>query len=140
MSSTCYTDEAKAELMANPFTHHVTDHRVVFTLAFKEFVIREARKPGMTSRKIFKEAGYRDGLFPDRVIYDTVMKIKKEAASPDGLKPPKGQAKPASRKKRPEADVRALEHRVRVLEQELRFLKKIRFLELTGELPPEDTS
>ena len=39
-----FTEEIKNELMANPFTYRVTDHHVLFTLAFKSFVLTEFQR------------------------------------------------------------------------------------------------
>ncbi len=135
-----YTEEIKNELRANPFTHHVTDHQVFFTLAFKEFVLNEFKKPGMTSWKVFEKAGYRPGIFPKKAMANRVSRIIAESRSPGGLKAPKPvQEKPDAGKRRSQ-EMQALEHRVRVLEQQLEFLKKTRYLDLTGEMPPDDMS
>ena len=53
-----FSKNDKAELLNNPYTFRVTDHRIYFTLAFKEFVMSEIDKPLMTSTKVFKKAGY----------------------------------------------------------------------------------
>ena len=135
-----YTKEEQIELRSNPFTHDVSDHRLVFTLAFKKFALEESRRPGMTSRKIFKKAGYRTEIFTGSRMTRVVSDIIKEAASPGGLKAPRVSKGPDTRKKHHETEIRELKNRVQILEQELDFLKKIRYLDMTGDLPPEDMS
>ena len=54
-----FTDEEKAELLSNPFTFQVTDCKITFTLAFKQLVLDQINKPGMSAAKILQKAGYR---------------------------------------------------------------------------------
>ena len=49
-----YTDEQKAELLSNPYTVRVTDCKATFSLAFKQLVISNIDKPGMTASKVFR--------------------------------------------------------------------------------------
>lgn len=126
-----FTPEEKAELLSNPYTFRITDCKIVFTLEFKQLVIANIGKPGMTHRKIFQLAGYRDELFSDMIRRYTIAQIRKEAALPEGLQAPAPQKEPV-RKKHSETEFRELEERVRILEQQVSFLKKNRHLKNTG--------
>ena len=135
-----FTDEEKAELLSNPYTFHVSDCKIVFTLAFKQFVLREIDKPGMNATKVFQKAGYRLELFPDYKRRYAVKQIRKEAASEKGLQKPKPvREKTLTKKKHASTQIKDLELRVRILEQQIDFLKKSRHLRETGVLPPDNT-
>lgn len=134
-----YTDEEKAELLSNPYTFHVSDCKIVFTLAFKKFVLHEIDKPGMNSAKVFQKAGYRLEVIPDYKRRYIVKQIRKEAASEKGLQKPKPVRENPKAKKLATARIKDLEHRIQILEQQIDFLKKSRHLRETGILPPDNT-
>ena len=135
-----YTEEELIEIQNNPYTLYATPGKVVFTMAFKKFVVAESKKPGMTPRKIFVKAGYRDGLFTAIAMYKRVSKILEEASSSDGLKEPQVPKYKTVPKKQTAARIADLEEQVLKLQQQVDFLKKIRHLEETGTLPPTDSS
>ena len=134
-----FTDEERAELLSNPYTFYVTDCKVVFTLAFKQFVLREIDQPGMTFAKIFQKAGYRRELFSDAQRQYTVKAIRLEAASEEGLLEPNPVRKKLPVKKHTSTQIKELEERVLILEQQIDFLKKSRHLRETGMMPPDNT-
>lgn len=134
-----FTDEEKAELLSNPYTFRVSDCKVVFTLAFKRFVLSEIDKPGMSSAKVFQKAGYRLALFSERRRLYIIRRIRKEAASEEGLQEPKPARKDTPAKKQASAQIRELEERIQILEQQIDFLKKSRHLRETGMMPPDNT-
>lgn len=134
-----YTDDERAELLSNPYTFHVSDCKIVFTLAFKQFVLREIDKPGMTATKVFQKAGYRPELIPDYRRRSIVRQIRKEAASEKGLQKPKPVKENTVAKKLDSTRIKDLELRIRVLEQQIDFLKKSRHLRETGILPLDNT-
>lgn len=121
----CFTEEERAELLSNPYTARVTNCRVYFTLAFKQFVMDNIDRPRMTSRKVFRLAGYSDNLFSSKSCRMTVLSIRREAASEQGLQEPRIPKKQPSGKKRSETELRELQERVVILEQEINFLKKV---------------
>lgn len=134
-----FTDEERAELLSNPYTFCVSDCKVVFTLAFKQFVLREIDKPGMTSARVFQKAGYRRELFSDVQRRYTVRAIRLEAASEKGLQEPKPARKNTPAKKHASTQIKELEERIMILEQQIDFLKKSRHLRETGMMPPDST-
>ena len=85
-----YSDEQISILEQNPYTHSVTPYRLTFTLAFKEFFMSQVHKSGMTCPKILKAAGYDPKMFSRPFIDHLRKRILVEAASPEGLKPPRG--------------------------------------------------
>lgn len=123
-----YSDKEKAELLSNPYTCRVTDCKVVFNLEFKLLVINNIDKPGMTARKVFKLAGYRDELFSLKSMENTVKSIRKEASSAEGLKEPAPLKKTPPKKKTAESEIKELQNRLILLEQQIEFLKKSQFL------------
>lgn len=129
-----FTEEEKIELLSNPYTARVSDSRVYFTLAFKKFVLESLGKPGMTHRKIFIEAGYRDGIFSRYTIKAYVNRFRAEAASPEGLKEPRPAKSTKHRKKHTETEFKELTERVRLLEQQIEFLKKTQHIKANKRL------
>ena len=136
-----FSEEEKIKLLNNPYTFRVSDHRITFTLAFKQYVMSMVDKPGMTSRKIFASAGYDTDIISPRTMKYTVRKIKLEAASGQGLKEPSMPKKPARKRKNPDKEMAELKLRVKYLEQQIEFLKKSEHLRKTGQIPlPRDSS
>lgn len=135
-----YTDEQKAELRSNPYTARVTECRTIFSLAFKQFVISNIDKPGMTAAKVFRLAGYRDELFSPGIRRYVVQAIRKEAASPKGLQEPAEIREHIPKKKHSETEFRELQERVNILEQQVNFLKKSQFLKRQNRLKPPDST
>lgn len=132
-----FTEEQKAELLSNPYTSRISDCRVYFSLAFKQLVIEKTTKEGMSSTAVFRLAGYRDDIFSHDYKKHIVRQIRREAASPEGLKEPAPARQDTSRKKHSESEFRELEKRVQLLEQQVNFLKKSRHLKDTGQrIPP----
>ena len=123
-----FTDEERAELLSNPYTARITDCSVTFTLAFKQLVMDNIDVPGMTARKVFQLAGYRDGLFSPGTMRYVVASIRKEAASEKGLQEPPPCKVYTPRKKHSETEFRELQERVVILEQQINFLKKSQLL------------
>ena len=135
MSSTHrFTEEERAELLSNPYTARITDYMAVFTLEFKQFVMDHIDQPGMSAAKVFRLAGYSDGLFTAKTKQYTVASIRKEAASEKGLQEPAPLKTPPSRKKRNETEIRELQARVAILEQQVDFLKKSQLLKKMDQL------
>lgn len=128
-----YTPEQVTELNANPYTHKATPYTVSFTLAFKEFFLEQVKVPGMTSRKIMKAAGYDPNIFPKGTLDKIRSGILAQAASPEGLKPPRGlssaektaafAAKDLAKQEEAKS-IKELQERVVKLEVEIEFLKK----------------
>lgn len=139
-----YTNEQIQLLAQNPYTHSVTPYRLTFTLEFKEFFMSQVYLPGMTGPKILKAAGYDPKMFTRPTLDKIRSKILAEAASSEGLQPPKGlsqaerteaYAKKDLDKQRTSTSIKELQNRVVHLEQQIEFLKKISNIYLH---PPED--
>lgn len=138
-SRQCFTEEQKAELLSNPYTARITDCKVVFTLAFKQFVMKNIDIPGMTARKVFQLAGYSDELFTPNVRRYVVIRIREEAASPEGLREPPAVKSYPVKKKHSETEFKELQERVAILEQQVRFLKKSQLLKKQDRLSQPDS-
>ena len=128
-----FTQEQIRILEENIYTHHVTQNRIVFTVAFKEFFAEQAALPGMTTKKILRAAGFDPDFFP-RASLDSIRKrILREASSPEGFKNPRGLssaertahfAEKDLTKQRTDTSIKELQERVVYLEQQIAFLKK----------------
>lgn len=135
-----FTDEQKAELLSNPYTARITDCKVTFNLAFKQLVMENIDKPGMSASRIFELAGYSKDLFSYKVKAYVVNSICKEAASPKGLQEPKLIKHHMPCKKHSETEFRELQERVAILEQQVEFLKKSQSLKSRTHLKPPASS
>lgn len=136
-----FTEEEKAELLSNPYTSYLSACRVFYSRAFKQLVIDNINKKGMTSTKVFRLAGYRDDLFSHTYRKRIVKRIRMESESPEGLQEPVLPKKKPVKKKHIDTEFRELEKRVKILEQQLEFLKKSQHLRETGQLiPPRNSS
>lgn len=131
-----FTQEQQELLMSNPYTAKVSPHRILFTLAFKEFAMKEVSIPGNTYKKIFEKAGYDVELLGRERMKSSMRAIKIEASSPCGLQEPKEGTREQTlerlqkqdlTKKHTKTAIRELQDRVNHLEQQIEFLKKISY-------------
>lgn len=132
-AASTFTDEQILILLNNPYVAKVTPHTLTMTYEFKELFMQETVKSGMTARKIFESCGLDADLIGIVRINSIGKKIRKEAASPEGLKPVKVTT-PEERieifaqrdlsKVRP-SDLKVLQEEIVTLRQEVEFLKKI---------------
>ena len=135
-----FTNEERAELLSNPYTARITECKVVFTLAFKQFVMEHIDQPGMSSTKVFRLAGYSDSLFTPNVRRYVVATIRKEAASEKGLQEPVDPKPLTKKKKHSETEFKELQKRVTILEQQISFLKKSQLLKSQDRMLRSDNS
>lgn len=135
-----FSDDQKAELLSNPYTARVSNCKVTFTLAFKQLVIDNIDKTGMTASKVFELAGYSKELFSPPVRRYVVNSIRQEAASPEGLKEPKPVKQYTPRRKHSETEFKELQERVSILEQQVNFLKKSQMLKNKKQAKPPTSS
>ena len=144
MKKPTYSEEQINILAQNPYTHSITPYKISFTLEFKEFFMAQVYLPGMTAPKILKAAGYDPKMFSRGTIDKLRMKILAEAASPDGLQPPRGLSQAEKIKayaqkdlehQRASTSIKELQSKVVHLEQQVEFLKKISNIYLH---PPTD--
>ena len=132
-----FTEEQVRILAQNPYTHSVTPKRISFTLAFKQMFYEQTKVPGMTTKKILLKAGY-DPTWFTKVFCDGLRRnILHQAASPEGLRPPRGLSSAEKTalfeqqdlsKQRTDTTIRQMQERIVHLEQQIEFLKKIAHL------------
>ena len=129
-----YTNEQIEVIAQNPYTHSITPHRMTFTLEFKEFFVDQVKNHGLTAPKVLKAAGYDSKMFSRTTIDHLRKKILAEAASPEGLQPPRGlsqadrikaYAKKDLNAQRTSTSIKEMQQRIVHLEQQVEFLKKI---------------
>lgn len=129
MKTLPFTQEQMESLKSNPYTACVSPRQIFFTLEFKLFALKEAQN-GMKSVKIFQKAGYDPEVLGKERMYCVIKRIKKEAASEQGLHVSKGEksrerlSKEMLEKKQTAATIKAMQKKILQLEQELEFLKK----------------
>lgn len=132
-----FSKENIIELAANPYTYHVTENQILFTLEFRTIFWNELKKK-TPPQLILEQHGYNTKIFGESRIRSIARRIKEQAESPFGLE---GSA-PDFRRKIPIfyerkfedftlEDLRALIADVKVMRQQLDFLKKIVSLKTT---------
>ena len=139
-----FTEEQVRILSQNPYTHSVTPKTITFTLAFKQMFYEQTKVPGMSTTKIFIKAGY-DPTWFTRPFFDSVRgHILKQAASPEGLKPPRGLSSAEKTalfeqqdlsKQKTDITIKQLQERIVHLENQIEFLKKISHLKNQAKNP-----
>lgn len=130
-----FTPDQKEALAANPYTHSVTDYRISFTLAFKEFLLRERDAHGTPWKEIFRKAGYDPDVLGEKRIEKIISKTRKEKASEKGLQ------EPVSRNKFLEKDLEKMQLRtaVRDLQEEvIRLNQMVEFLKKTQQIRAQE--
>ena len=99
----------------------------------QKFAVEQSLK-GIKSPEIFRSAGFDPEMLGKPRMYAALKKFKKEAASPEGLREPRGKsreeklaefAKSDLSKKQTKTAIRELQEKVIHLEQQIEFLKKI---------------
>ena len=135
MKSIPFTQNQMNLLYQNPYTAKVTSNTISFTLEFKIFALNEAQA-GTSSVKIFIKAGYDPEILGKQRIYSAIKKIKKQAASPRGLQPPRGMTKEKRAEQFAKAElsnmktataIDELQNKVIALEEKIEFLSKLFF-------------
>ena len=137
MKKRTYTDEQIQRLLQNPYTYDVTPYKIQFTLEFKQFFMSKINEKGMTTFKIMEAAGYDIHDFNRPLLDHLRQKIKAQAASPEGLQPPrvlshsekiKAFAEKDLAQQKTKQSIAELQKHVAHLEAQVEFLKKISFL------------
>jgi len=129
-----FTPEQQAILAANPFTASVTEYQIRFTLAFKQFVLKERERFGTPRKEIFLKAGYDPEMLGKDRLNRIVDNIYREASSEQGLRetPAKKLTEKDLEHENMRKAIRQLQEEVVRLNQTVEFLKKtqqLRFLE-----------
>ena len=134
MKAYVYTDDQINEFRLNPYTYSVSHYQLVFTLEFKQFFYKQMQKPGMTTKKIMRAAGYDPSMFTKSKLDKVRRMVLQEARSETGFRPPRGAsdaekaaafaAKDLSLQKT-EVTLKEMQGRISMLEKELELLKKI---------------
>ena len=136
MTNKRFTPEEIEIIRQNPYVVSVCSTKITYSLAFKKFAIDQAQM-GLSSPQIFLMAGFDPEILGKPRIYAALKVFKSEAASPEGLREPRGKsreerlaahAKENLAKKQTKTAIRELQDRVNHLEQQIEFLKKIQSL------------
>ena len=133
MANKKFTQEEMNIIRQNPYVVNVSPTKITYSLAFKKFAIEQAQL-GFKSTQIFPKAGFDPEILGKPRMIAALKKFKREAASPEGLREPKGKsrderldafAKEDFEKKHTKVAIRELQKKIVHLEQEIEFLKKI---------------
>ncbi|MCD8206364.1 MAG: hypothetical protein LUD72_00345 [Bacteroidales bacterium] len=128
MSNKAFTDEEIESLRSNPYTYSVTERHISYTLEFKK-LFWERHTKGVTTRQIFKDAGYDPEMLGKNRIEGFASTVNREhregiesyeGVRPRGMRNPSADGEDACLK-----ELRDLRHEVEYLRQEIEFLKKI---------------
>lgn len=133
MRDKAFTDEQLCILMNHPYVARVTPYTLSLTYEFKQLFLQESARPRMTSRKIFTRYGLGPELIGESRIKNLGKRIRREASSPEGLRPVKEYSPQERRKafaqrdlsRASAADLRAMQKQIVELQQEVDFLKKL---------------
>lgn len=137
MTNKRFTEEELMILRQNPFVLSATAAKITYSLEFKKFAVAKAEQ-GLTATQIFIQAGFDPEMLGKPRMTAAVKKFKKQAASPEGLQPPKGKtreerlaqfAKEDYGRRHTKVAIREMQKRILHLEQQIEFLKKIQFPE-----------
>lgn len=129
MTDKKFTQEEMEQLKQNKYVLSATPNKITYSLEFKQFALKEA-KLGTKSPDIFKKAGFNPEILGKPRMYAAVKAIKKQAASPQGLRAPRGKsqeerlaqfAKEDYSKKHTKVAIRELQKKVVHLEQQIEF-------------------
>ena len=136
-----YTEEQIAILASNPYTRSVNENRISFTVEFKRFLLEERKRTGKTWKELFRQAGYDPEIFGKHRMDSIVLMIRRQAASPQGLREVSGKPrKDVSEKAQLRKTVRDLQEQVLILNQKIEFLKKTIAIDKSLELQRSDTT
>lgn len=133
MTNKKFTQEEMDILRKNPYVVSVCPTKITYSLAFKKFALEQAQQ-GFKSTQIFPKAGFDPEMLGKPRMIAALKQIKREAASPEGLREPKGKsreerlaafAKENYEKKQTKVAIRELQKKIVHLEQQIEFLKKI---------------
>lgn len=137
MTNKRFTPEEVKIIQQNPYVVSVCPTRITYSLAFKHVAIEQAGK-GLRSTDIFRNAGFDPDMLGRPRMVAALKSFKREAASPAGLREPRGKsreerlsqfAKEDLSQKQTRRAIRELQDKVIELEQTIEFLKKIQSLE-----------
>ena len=92
MTKQLFTQEEIEIIKQNPYVINVCATKITYSLAFKKFALQQAQK-GLKSPEIFRLAGFDPEMMGKPRMYAAIKSIKKEAASPEGLREPRGKSK-----------------------------------------------
>lgn len=133
MTKQTFTQEEMDIIRQNPYVVSVSSTKISYSLEFKKFAMKHS-KEGMKSTEIFQKAGFDTEMLGKSRMYAAIKKIKKEAASPNGLHEPWGKSKEQRlaefaeedfSKKQTQKAIQDLQKKILHLEQQIEFLKKI---------------
>lgn len=136
MTNKRFTPEEIEIIRQNPYVVSVCSTKITYSLAFKKFAIDQAQK-GLHSPQIFLNAGFDPEMLGKPRMCAALKSFKREAASPEGLREPRGKsreerlaafAKEDLAKKHTKTAIRELQDKIVHLEQQIEFLKKIQSL------------
>lgn len=136
MTNKRFTQEEIDVIKQNPYVVSVCSTKIIYSLAFKKYVLEQSQN-GLSSIEIFQKAGFDPEMLGKPRMYAALKHFKREAASPEGLREPRGKsreerlaefAKEDLAKKHTKTAIRELQDKIVHLEQQIEFLKKIQSL------------
>lgn len=122
-----FTTEQVKILQENPYTFSITTTSIKYTFDFKIFFANQLNK-NLSSVKIFQMAGYDPDILGKERIYNFSKRLKKEIASPGGLKDHTMKLRSSNAKadeeRRTDTKIKNMQEKIDHLTQELEVLKK----------------
>lgn len=119
-----YTAKEKKILSSNPYTFKVTDHKLLFTVDFKE-AFWKSYQAGVAPRQILHDLGYDVEIFNQKQIDSLVQHIKKQAKNKNFTEGENRIRRNKSVISETDISSEQIWNEVKYLRQEVEFLKKI---------------
>lgn len=137
MTDKTFTPKEMEQLRQNKYVLSVSPSKISYSLEFKQFVVAEAER-GTKALDIFIKASFDPDVLGKPRIKAAVRKFKRDAKSPEGLRPSRKKtreecieqfAKEDYERKHTKTAICELQKRIVHLEQQIEFLKKIQSLD-----------
>ncbi len=128
-----FTSEEIRHLRANPYTQHVTESTITYTLAFKE-AFWQLSLEGYTGPAAFRKLGYNTEVLGFDRIHNTSKRLRKAAQTVEGFHGNRLGGVRVKREAGSEADyaetisgeaARRMQREIVRLQQQMAFLKKV---------------
>lgn len=130
MSKRIFTKEEIGSLLQNKFVERCSEKSITFSTAFKIEAIRQYREQGLTSREIFRQAGFDSHVISNDQAIECLRRWRRSYKEKglEGLKDTRGRlgGRPKKQKRTEAETIKWLEAEVAYLKSENDFLAKLR--------------
>jgi len=128
-----FTPDEIKHLKANPYTEHVTESTITYTLAFKE-AFWQLSLEGYTGPAAFRRLGYNTEVLGFDRVHNTTKRLRKAAQTVEGFHGNRqggvrikrvADSEPVHGETIPDEATRHMQREIMRLQQQMAFLKKV---------------